>query len=483
MIEDLSLPNHPDIERAVLGACMLGGLPALEVVRAKLDNEAFYHSHHRLIFGALCRLASDGKPLDQTAVMLELEASKHLEAIDGPVTIAEIASDVATYANVGYHAGIVAEDWAKRQIIVEAQKVIAQAQDPITDAGELIASLEKKMQSIAPVDEDTWLDADIGLHEAFQAVEYARKHPGEIMGVRTGFDRLDSCLGGLQKGDLVLVAARPSMGKTSFGLHVARHAGVPVAFVSAEMGSRALSIRLLASDAKVDSRRMRDGTVTEEEYVRLQDVLAGADSGKIQLTSALRKPIEIISHVRQLQKESGCGLVVVDYLQLLLPDEREQNREREVASIGDALKQMALSLDIPVLAMVQLSRAPEQRQDKRPALSDLRDSGTLEQTADVVMFLYRGEYYEPEKAREEGKENLCEVIIGKHRNGPVGYVKTYFDLATGVWGGWADEAGDPQAFGGTQAFDGSQGAGTGADRGCGVGDGGIPDDVPDWVNR
>lgn len=480
-MNDRILPNHQDIERMVLGACMLGGLPALEQVRAKLEPEAFYHSHHRLIYGALCRLASQGKPLDQSAVVMDLEANKHLETIAGPVTVAQIASDVATDANVEYHAGIVADDWTKRQVIVEAQKAIELAYDAGVEVVELCAGVEKKMRDLTPKREGIWQNAADGMREAYQRVVYARENPGALMGVKTGIPRLDDHLGGLMRGDLILVAARPSMGKTAFGLHIARSCGVPVAFISAEMGTKALSLRLLAAEVGMDSQKMHTGQITDDENESLKHSLDCIDESNIDLTAVIRKPSEIAAYVRRLKARTGCGLVVVDYLQLLTPDGKHQNREREVASIADDLKHLAISLDIPVVAMVQLSRAPEQRQDKRPALSDMRDSGTLEQTADVVAFLYRGEYYEPAKAREEGTQNLCEILISKHRNGPTGYVKAYFDRATGVWGGWVDDGGS-QAPGGASAFDGGQGQGAGGDSGGGAGVEAMRD-VPRWVNE
>jgi replicative DNA helicase len=194
-------------------------------------------------------------------------------------------------------------------------------------------------------------------------------------------------------------------------------------------------MRLLAARADVNSHVMRSGHLSETALDKVRGVQG---NGQIHLTSHLHRPSEIVAQTRQLQKTHGCGLLIIDYLQLLRPDGREQNREREVASIGDALKDAAISLDIPVMALVQLSRAPEGRPDRRPALSDLRDSGTLEQTADIVAFLYREEYYNPDKAKEDGHENLCQVIIGKHRDGPVGTVKARFDRRSGVWSGWDD---------------------------------------------
>jgi len=433
------MPQCVEVERAVLGACMIGGADALDLARAELSVEAFYHTAHRAIFRAMCDLAEDGKPHDQVMLIDELQGDGKLEEAGGPAYLAALASEMATAANIRYHAGLVLEAWQKRRYIIHAQEQIALAYDAGTEIVDLAGHADRAAEIATGGRSDVWVRLGDVIGDVADAVERAVEDPGSAMGVPSGLADLDYQTLGFHGGDLVIVAARPSMGKTALALDIARHAAKnkgPVGFVSAEMTVRALVHRALSTESRLDSHKMRSGEIGREGVTRVRQAEAGLREVPMYITEKASRPAQIGVEMRKLKREHDICLGIVDYLQLLDPDEvrRDSNREREVAAFTRSLKRLALALGIPIIALSQLSRAVEHRQNKRPQLSDLRDSGSIEQDADLALFLYRGSVYGDKD--EDGApidSKRAEIIIGKQRNGPTPTVDVLFDPATGRW--------------------------------------------------
>ena len=418
-------PNNLDAERSVLGA-MMQDHEALSLAIEALRAEDFYHPANRELFDAMHRLQSAGQPVDIVTVDEELTRRGTLEGVGGIQYVIDISRYVPMTANARAYIQIVAEKATLRRLIHAGDEIVQASyaqQEPLAD---ILGRAEKSIFDIVMrrTEGSTLVHiADI-LPDTYQRIETLSRLKGAIDGVPTGFVDLDNLLTGLHGGELVLVGARPSMGKTSFGMNVLSYASVmagkTVAAFSLEMPRDQLAMRLLCADARVDMQSVRHGTLRDEDWLALSRALGPIAAANLYIddTSGIT-PSQLRSRCRRLKIERGLDLVMVDYIQLMASDGRAENRQNEVSEISRALKGIAKELNVPVLALAQLSRAGAQRSDKRPILSDLRDSGAIEQDADVVMFLHREEYYDP---NTEDK-NIAEVIVAKQRNGPLGTIK------------------------------------------------------------
>lgn len=418
-------PNNLDAERSVLGA-MMQDHEALSLAIEALRAEDFYHPANRELFDTMHRLQSAGQPVDIVTVDEELTRRGTLEGVGGIQYVVDISRYVPTTANARAYIQIVAEKATLRRLIHAGDEIVQASyaqQEPLAD---ILGRAEKSIFDIVMrrTEGSTLVHiADI-LPDTYQRIETLSRLKGAIDGVPTGFVDLDNLLTGLHGGELVLVGARPSMGKTSFGMNVLSYASVmagkTVAAFSLEMPRDQLAMRLLCADARVDMQSVRHGTLRDEDWLALSRALGPIAAANLYIddTSGIT-PSQLRSRCRRLKIERGLDLVMVDYIQLMASDGRAENRQNEVSEISRALKGIAKELNVPVLALAQLSRAGAQRSDKRPILSDLRDSGAIEQDADVVMFLHREEYYDP---NTEDK-NIAEVIVAKQRNGPLGTIK------------------------------------------------------------
>lgn len=420
-------PHNLDAEQSVLGALLIEPGSLYRVAKF-LQPEDFYLEAHRMVYQAILDLDDAGRPVDLLTVTEYLRKKGELDKIGGAAYVAALAEIVPTAAHIEYYAHIVEEKALLRRLIDLATRLSSLGYQGSEDAERLMQEAESMLSELGSRRATSVIRSlrEI-LVDSLQELQRIYEHKGDVTGVPTGFTDLDKMLSGLQPGDLIIVAARPSMGKTSFGLQVAYHAAKnlrkPVAVFSLEMSKEQLVQRMLCAEAGVDQHKLRSGLLSEEDWSAL--VAEGRKMAKVPLyidDSAILTVRQIRSKVRRLHAEEGVCLVVVDYLQLMQGNRRVENRQQEIADISRSLKGLAKELDVPVLALAQLSRSVEQRQDKRPIMSDLRESGSLEQDADVVMFIYRDDYYN----RESEKRGIAEIIIGKQRNGPVGMVELAF---------------------------------------------------------
>ncbi|NND72125.1 MAG: replicative DNA helicase [Rhodothermales bacterium] len=430
-------PQALDVEQSVLGAMLLEREAIPKVIEI-LPPNSFYSDRHRRIYSAILNLFERSNPVDLVTLTEELKRRKELDKVGGAYYLTDLTTRVATSANVEYHSRIIAEKSLLRMLIETMTDHVKQAFDPSTDAFELLDHAESELFRIS----DTQLrrpaaSMDYVLKETLANLEAIHGQEAGITGVPTGFRALDSITGGWQNSDLIIVAARPSMGKTAFSLATARNAALhqknptPVAIFSLEMSAQQLAQRLLTSEARVDAQAARTGRLRDDDWPKLARAASRLSAAPIFIDDTPGLSIlELRAKCRRLRAEHNIGLVVVDYLQLMHGPVggRNSNREQEIAQISRSLKSLAKELNIPVVALSQLSRAVETRGgDKRPQLSDLRESGSIEQDADVVAFIYRAERYGI-TVDENGNstEGLAEIIIGKQRNGPIGDVSLAF---------------------------------------------------------
>lgn len=430
-------PQAADVEQAVLGAMLIEreAIPrAIEV----LPPDAFYDPRHTKIYTAIMSLFDRSNPVDMITLTDELSRRGELESVGGAYYITELTTAVASSANVEYHARIIAEKSLLRKLIETLSSHIAAAYDPSADAFELLDETESDIFKISETQlRKSAVSMSAVLMETLENLESIHGRDSGITGVPTGFRAMDDMTGGWQNSDLVIIAARPSMGKTAFALSMARNAALHpqspagVAIFSLEMSAQQLAQRLLTSEARVDAQAARTGRLREEDFPKLARAASRLSEASIFIddTPGLTA-LELRAKCRRLKAEHDIGLIVVDYLQLMHGSgtNRNSNREQEIAQISRSLKGLAKELNVPVIALSQLSRAVETRGgDHRPQLSDLRESGSIEQDADVVAFIYRAERYGI-NVDESGNstEGLGEIIIGKQRNGPIGTVRLAF---------------------------------------------------------
>jgi replicative DNA helicase len=431
-------PYALEAEQAVLAAMLLDAEAALHGA-SLLDDSMFYREGHRRLFRAMRAIIERGGVVDPVTLKEEVERRGELEAAGGIEYLSYLLDVVPTAANIDYHAKIVRDKAMLRRLIEAATGIVQDAYEGKRLADEVLDSAE---QRIFDVSETRKTEGFVRLKEllwpTMERIESLHAGGQSITGVASGFKDLDDKTAGFQRADLVIVAARPAMGKTAFCLNVAQHAAiektVPVAIFSLEMSKAQLVQRLLTAEARVDAHRLRQGMLKDADYALLARAAGLLSSAPIWIDdSAALTPLELRAKARRIKAEQNIGLVIVDYLQLMRSPEQAENRVQEISAISRALKALAKELNVPVIALSQLSRAPEQRggEHRRPQLSDLRESGAIEQDADVVLFIYREEMYSGIEDPKTGEniEGQAEVIIGKQRNGPTGTIKLHFHKA------------------------------------------------------
>ena len=417
-------PNHPESERSVLGA-MLRSRHAAQIAVESLKPDDFYDPSNREIFAAMLSMANDSKPIDLVTLDAELTRRGRLDAVGGAAYLVELTQGVPSAANVQAYIRIVDEKATLRRLIATAERILQDSYAGQKENQEILEAAEKavyditmrkggeELQPIQPV-----------LISTFEKIEQLVKNHGRIEGVPTGYTELDDLLTGLHPGELVLVAGRPAMGKTSIGMNFVENAAIrsqkKAAVFSLEMPAEQLAMRMLCTEAKVDMQHVRRGRLSDSEWELLSDALVKIGSAPIYVdcTPGITVP-EMRSKARRLQMEHGLDLIMIDYLSLMTATGKTGSRQEEVSQISRTLKGLAMELGVPVIALQQLSRAPAGRSNHRPLLSDIRESGAIEQDADVVMFIHREDYYDPDTP----DKNNAEIIIAKQRNGSLGTVK------------------------------------------------------------
>lgn len=418
-------PNSLEAERSVLGA-MLQDERAVSLATEALKPDDFYQPAHREIYAAMQQLVKNQSPVDLITVDTELSRTGMLEGIGGTQYLIGLSQYVPTTANVRAYIGIVQEKSVLRQLIGAAQSITQQCYTQKDPLPEVMNHAEKSIFDIVMNRSggDTLVPIKDVLFNTYAQMEELSRLKGRVSGVPTGFTDLDRMLTGMHAGELILIGARPSMGKTSFAMNIASYAALQadkkVAVFSLEMPREQIALRMLCSEARVDMQRVRQGTMADADWMRIAQAIAPLSHADIYIDdTAGITPTQLRSKCRQLMMNHGLDLIVLDYLGLMHSDTGNENRQQEVSTISRQLKAIALELKIPLIACAQLSRASASRDNKRPILSDLRDSGSIEQDADVVMFLYRDAYYNPETE----DKNIGEVILSKQRNGPLGTVR------------------------------------------------------------
>jgi replicative DNA helicase len=431
---DRQPPYAPEAEISVLGGMLIDGdavAKAIEIV----DESMFYRESNRRVFRSMARLFQHGQVIDIVTVGEELKKTDELDAIGGIAYLAELLDAVPTAANIEYHARIVRERALLRRLIEASSAIIRDAYESgERTVDQVLDEAEQRVFQVAQSHERggfVWIKKI--LYPTFERIEQLQAAKGGLTGVPTGFHGLDDKTGGFQRGDLIIVAARPSMGKTAFVTGVALQAAIthriPVAMFSLEMSKEQLVQRMLCAEALVDLSRLLRGRLSDDDYVQLAQAAGHLNTAPIWIDdSGTLTVLEMRAKARRLKADQPeLGMVIVDYIQLMHAAGSAENRQQEVSAISRGLKALAKELRVPIIALSQLSRAPEQRSEHRPQLSDLRESGSLEQDADLVMFLYRPEYYVSDRdAAEKQLVGKAELIIGKQRNGPTGQIDLFF---------------------------------------------------------
>jgi replicative DNA helicase len=432
----LKVPPHSiEAEQSLLGALLLDN-QAFDRVADLVTAEDFYRDDHRRIWRHIAKLIEAGKPADVVTVSESVEASEDKDKTGGPAYLGALAQNTPSALNIRRYAELVRERAVQRRLAQVATGIAEEALNPGgKEVGQLLDEAESKIFQIA----ESGARRDQGLIEikpvlakVFERIDhlYHRENPSDVTGVPTGYTKIDQMTSGLQAGDLVIVAARPSMGKTALALNIAEHVavdnGLPVAIFSMEMSSTQLAMRMLGSIARVDQHKMRTGRLSDKEWGELSDAMAKLHETPLFIDEGgALTALEVRARARRLKRQyHKLGLIVIDYLQLMASTTQGENRATEISEISRSLKAMAKELEVPVIALSQLNRAVDQRPDRRPVMSDLRESGAIEQDADVIMFIYREVVYKPDLP--EDQRGLAEVIIGKQRNGPIGTIKLTF---------------------------------------------------------
>jgi len=405
---------------------------ALGIALEQLVVDDFYRREHRLIFDVMCRLYENDQAIDGITVAEELERVGELEKVGGNDYLADLLASVATAANVLYHARIVREKSLLRKLIHTATDIAGEAYEAADETAAILDKAQTRIYAIAENQREGGFQPvkDV-VPDTFRKIEEAFRNKSDVTGLRTGFSDFDRMTAGLQNSDLVILAARPSMGKTSFALNLAYNVAVkeevPVAVFSLEMSKEQLVMRMLCSSGGFNSHEIRRGKVETKDWPKLTEACDRLSKAPIFIddTSGI-SILEMKAKARRLKQQHGIGLVIIDYMQLMSAHGKVENRQQEISYISRNLKGMAKDLDIPVIALSQLSRAVEARGDHKPMLSDLRESGSIEQDADVVMFIFREEVYKPD---DETVQNRATIVIGKQRNGPIGDFELHFHKA------------------------------------------------------
>src|SRR6187399_849948 len=426
-----TLPHNLEAERSVLGAILVQN-DAFNLAAQVIKAEDFYRDAHRRIFDSMSALSERSHAIDFVTLKEELSRSGNLDDVGGPAYVASLADGVPRATNVEYYAKIVKEKATLRNLIYAASKIVTNAYEADQESDLILDEAESAIFAVA---DDRLKSGFIAMRDlvkdSFPKIEKLFEQKRLITGVPTGFVDLDEMTRGLQGGDLVIVAARPSMGKTSLVLNIAQYVaalGDQVAgFFSLEMSKESLFLRLLTSEAQIDGHRLMSGAIGGNDYHRISHALEKLNAMKLFIDDTANIGVlEMRAKSRRLQSEHGLNLLVVDYIQLMSGRGRFENRTLELAAISRSLKGLAKELNVPIVVLSQLSRAPESRSDHRPQLSDLRESGALEQDADVVIFIYREDQYVDRSQPPTDAQGVAELIVGKQRNGPTGVVKLAF---------------------------------------------------------
>ena len=419
-----SLPQSLEAEQSVIGS-MIIDKEAISKALEKLNEEDFYRDGHKVIFRAIKEMYSEDMAVDLVTLLEYLKSTEKLEKAGGVTYISEVTSSVITTANLDAYIKIVEDKSMLRKLIKSSTAIIEESYNKQDKVNEVIDFAQKKIFDITDTKNTSEYESlSTVLERGFLEIERLFNNRGAITGVGSGIRDLDAKTSGFQKGDMVLIAARPSMGKTTFALNIAEHAALvenkSVVIFSLEMSKEQLAYKLLCSEASVDMLKLRTGNLDDDDWERIARATGPLSKAKIFIDdTAGLSVMEMRSKCRKIKMEHGIDLILIDYLQLMSGSAGSESRQQEVSEISRSIKALAKEMQCPVIALSQLSRAPEQRADHRPMLSDLRESGSIEQDADVVMFLYRDEYYN----KETEDKGIGECIIAKQRNGPVGTVK------------------------------------------------------------
>ncbi len=422
-------PQNLEAEQSILGGILLDN-QALNPVLEILDQSDFYSDAHRKIFSAILELNNRNEPADLITLSNIMKDQKRLDQVGGVSYLASLVDSVGSAANIAYYAKIVKEKSILRRLIGTATEIINNSYET---AAEVDQVLDQAEHAIFDISENkirpSFFPIREVVKEGFKNIEKLFANKQLITGVATGFDKLDDLTTGLQKSDLIIIAGRPSMGKTAFALNIALNAAltnnVPVAIFSLEMAKEQLAMRMLSAESRVDSQRLRKGFLGETDWPKLTDAAGRLSDAPIYIddTPAITV-IEMKAKARRLKSEAGLGLIILDYLQLMRGSAYRDSREQEISEISRSLKALAKELAVPVIALSQLNRKVEDRTNRRPMMADLRESGAIEQDADLIAFIYRDEVYN--KSDDNPERGIAEIIIGKQRNGPIGTVKLAF---------------------------------------------------------
>ena len=422
-------PQNLEAEQSILGGILLDN-QALNPVLEILDQSDFYSDAHRKIFTAILELSNRSEPADLITLSNIMKDQKKLDQVGGVSYLASLVDNVGSAANIAYYAKIVKEKSILRRLIGTATEIINSSYETATDVDQILDQAEhaifdisenKIRPSFSPIREV--------IKDSFKNIERLYANKELITGVATGFDKVDDITTGLQKSDLIIIAGRPSMGKTAFALNIAQYAAletnVPVAIFSLEMSKEQLSMRMLSAESRVDSQRLRKGFLGETDWPKLTAAAGRLSDAPIYIddTPAITV-IEMKAKARRLKTEAGLGLIILDYLQLMRGSSYRDSREQEISEISRSLKALAKEISVPIIAISQLNRKVEDRPNRRPMMADLRESGAIEQDADLIAFIYRDELYN--KSEDNPEKGIAEIIIGKQRNGPTGTVKLAF---------------------------------------------------------
>ena len=422
-------PQNIEAEQSILGGILLDN-QALNPVLEILDQSDFYSDAHRKIFTAILELSNRNEPADLITLNNIMKDEKKLDQVGGASYLASLVDNVGSAANIAYYAKIVKEKSILRRLIGTATEIINKSYETATDVDQMLDQAEhaifdisenKIRPSFSPIREV--------IKDTFKNVEKLSQNKELITGVATGFDKMDDLTTGLQKSDLIIIAGRPSMGKTAFALNIAQYAAletnVPVAVFSLEMSKEQLAMRMLSAESRVDSQRLRKGFLGETDWPKLIAAAGRLSDAPIYIddTPAITA-LEMKAKARRLKTEAGLGLIILDYLQLMRGSAYRDSREQEISEISRSLKALAKEISVPIIAISQLNRKVEDRPNRRPMMADLRESGAIEQDADLIAFIYRDEVYN--KSEDNPEKGIAEIIIGKQRNGPIGIVKLAF---------------------------------------------------------
>ncbi len=413
-------PHNAEAEKSALGAALLSKDALMDIIDTVSEAD-FYDAAHREIFAAMTELFRNNISVDIITVCDELKKRKSLEASGGRAYIASLSAGAPSTVNAAEYARIVAEKASMRRLITTAESIREKAFEESMEPADILDFAEKGIFEIAQNRQTSdYAPIKEVLLENVAMIDRAIQTKGQVIGLSTGFRRLDELTSGLQKSDLVIIAARPAMGKTAFALNVAQNAalksGASVLIFSLEMSKAQLGQRLLAMESRVEMQKLKTGNIERNDWDRINMALDSLSRANIHIDDTPGVSVmEMKNKCRRLKTEKGLDLVVVDYLQLMKAEGRADSRQQEISNLSRYLKLLAREMDCPVIVLSQLSRAPEQRQDHRPILSDLRESGSIEQDADIVMFLYRDDYYNKENSEKPG---VCEINLAKHRSGP-----------------------------------------------------------------